>query len=62
MHYRLYALDDRTGRIISGQDMLADDDDAAVRTARGMYPDRPFEVWCRARRVSIVAPGGGATA
>jgi hypothetical protein len=57
MHYRLYALDGPNGRIISGQDVLADSDDAAIQAAHGIYPDTPFEIWCRARRVSIAAAG-----
>jgi hypothetical protein len=58
MHYRLYELDDRTGRIVSGQDVLADDDANAIRAAHGLYPDTPFEIWNGARRVVTVGGEG----
>lgn len=58
MHYRLYELDDRTGRIVHGQDVLADDDATVIRTGYDLYPDAPFEIWHEARRVATIAREG----
>jgi hypothetical protein len=62
MHYRLYELDDRTGRIVSGQDVMADDDAGAIRAAHGIYPETPFEIWHSARRVATIDGSGSIAA
>lgn len=51
MHYRLYGLDDVTGKIVNGDDILAKSDDEAIRVGHQTYPGRSFEIWCNARRV-----------
>ncbi len=51
MHYRLYHLDDSTGRIRDAADILAEDDREAIRAGHETCADTPFEIWCRSRRV-----------
>ena len=56
MHYRLYHLDDSTGRIVNAADILAEDDCEAIRAGQETCADTPFEIWCRARRVFSTQP------
>lgn len=56
MHYRLYHLDDTTGRIVDAADILAEDDREAIRAGHETCVDAPFEIWCRARRVFTTQP------
>lgn len=50
-HYRLYKLDDRTGRIIKGKD-LEEPNDAAALCEAHQDPDCPHcEVWQSSRKV-----------
>ncbi|HLZ79652.1 MAG TPA: hypothetical protein VKQ09_09950 [Sphingomonas sp.] len=61
MHYRLYHLDDSTGRIRDAADILAEDDREAIRAGHEACTDTPFEIWCRSRRVfSTQAPKSNA--
>ncbi len=55
MHYRLYALSERNGRIVSAQDIVADNDDTAIAVGREALAQRPFELWCETRRVFTCA-------
>jgi hypothetical protein len=57
MHYRLYALHERSGKILSGSDILADTDDQAIAAGRQHHAHRPFELWCETRRVFTRAAG-----
>ena len=51
MHYRLYGLDDSTGKIVNGNDLQVKTDEDAIRVGHETYPEHSFEIWCRARRV-----------
>ena len=51
MHYRLYALNPTTGKIMQGRDIAADSDADAIAAGRRTHPDNPFEVWCQQRLV-----------
>ncbi len=58
-HYRIYLLN-AAGRIVSGNDALCDDDEAARAAADGLLEaGRDAEVWHGRRRVGRVARGGG---
>lgn len=62
MDYRLYALHESSGKIVSAQDIVADNDRQAIEAGRQALPQRPFELWCEARRVFTCAnPGSTAT-
>lgn len=50
MHYRFYCLDDN-GRIVSGTDVEALDDFAAIEIAQERCKDETIEVWQATRRV-----------
>ncbi len=56
MHYRLYRLQETTGSIIDAADILAENDDEAIRAGHAAYADAPFEIWCQARRVFSTQP------
>jgi hypothetical protein len=51
MHYRVYGLNDVSGQIVVGGDLLVETDEEAIRLSREMYSDAAFEVWCKDRRV-----------
>jgi len=51
MHYRLYALHESSGKILSAQDILAEDDGEAIAAGRDALAEHPFEIWCQTRRV-----------
>lgn len=51
MHYRLYGLDDSTGKIVNGDDLQVKTDEEAIRAGHETFPEHSFEIWCRARRV-----------
>jgi hypothetical protein len=51
MHYRLYALNPSTGKIMLGRDITAESDADAIAAGHGAHPDTPFEIWCQQRRV-----------
>ena len=56
MGYRLYCLD-QTGHIVSGRDLSAHDDLAALREAEAACTEHSVEVWHGARRVARVKLG-----
>jgi hypothetical protein len=56
MHYRLYGLDDATGKIVNGSDLQAKTDEEAIRVGSETYPAHSFEIWCSARRVHTCRP------
>jgi len=51
MHYRLYRLDETTGHFVDAIDILAENDDEAIRAGHEACTETPFEIWCQARRV-----------
>jgi hypothetical protein len=51
MHYRLYALNPATGKIMQGRDIAAENDADAIAAGRRAHPENPFEVWCQQRLV-----------
>jgi len=51
MHYRLYRLNETTGKIVDGADILAENDREAIQAGRDVCTDAPFEIWCKSRRV-----------
>jgi len=51
MHYRLYRLNKATGKIVDAADILAENDDEAIRAGHDTIVDSPFEIWCKSRRV-----------
>lgn len=54
--YRLYCL--RKGRIVSGENFDADDDDSAIASVRARKLEVGHEIWQAARLVAAIAPGG----
>jgi len=62
MDYRLYALHEISGKIVSAQDIVADNDDQAIEAGREALPLRPFELWCRTRRVFTSTSEGSSAA
>lgn len=53
-HYRVYKLNDRTGRIIKGKDVDAPDDARAVQAAEQDQDCPTCEVWRGAKKVGSV--------
>jgi hypothetical protein len=51
MHYRLYALNPTSGKIVQGRDIMAENDVDAIATGHASHPSTPFEIWCQQRRV-----------
>ncbi len=51
MHYRLYALHPMSGKILKGQDILAETDRDAIDAGQRAHPVGAFEIWCGSRRV-----------
>ncbi len=51
MHYRLYRLNEATGRIVDAADILAENDGEAIRAGQEACTGTPFEIWCKSRRV-----------
>ena len=56
MDYKLYGLD-RSGHIVSGKDVIAPDDRAALQEAEKACEKHAVEVWQGARRVARVEKG-----
>jgi hypothetical protein len=50
-YYRLYFLDDRTGRIERHEQFEANDDDAALDAIGPHIGDQPLELWTGGRKV-----------
>jgi hypothetical protein len=53
-YYRLYVLSAPDGRFIGFEEIQADDDVAAVRSAERFAGDRPLELWCGSRKVRSI--------
>ncbi|WBO21884.1 hypothetical protein [Sphingomonas abietis] len=51
MHYRLYALNPNSGKIMQGSDLAAESDADAIAAGHSAHPSSPFEIWCRQRCV-----------
>lgn len=54
VHYRVYKLSERTGRIVKGKDLDAADDAAAVKAAEQDNDCPACEVWRGAKKVGSV--------
>lgn len=53
-HYRVYKLTEPDGRILKGKDVLADDDDQAMRDAQTDEDCPVCEVWQGVKKVGSV--------
>ena len=53
-HYRLYKLDDHSGRIVKGKDMEAADDDQAMAKAEADDECPVCEVWEGVNKVGSI--------
>lgn len=51
MHYRLYALNPATGKIMQGRDIAAESDAEAIEVGHRTHLENPFEIWCQQRLV-----------
>lgn len=55
-YYRLYLLNEQSGRIERVEEIEAPDDASAIGDAMECRAERRRELWCRARRVTSLEP------
>lgn len=53
IYYRLYRLNG-SGRFVGFEEILAADDEEALRSAGRYAGDRPLELWCGSRKVESI--------
>ena len=57
MYYRLYLLGRSDGHFVGFEEIEADDDAAALASARASVGQRPAELWCGRRKVASLGDG-----
>ncbi|MBB5710822.1 hypothetical protein [Sphingomonas xinjiangensis] len=53
-HYRVYKLSDVDGKIVTGDDLHAENDDEAMRAAEDDTNCPTCEVWTGAKRIGLI--------